>query len=218
LQRQNNFYFFLFISIIIFISSCSNNNLFLPKNGDLLFQDLDSSPLCDGIEKVTQGINGWDFSHIGIVTIINNQHYVLEAFSNGVDTVMLDTFLNRSMNIDKKQKVVVGRLKSQYSYLIEKAIYIGMAMIGEQYDSEFKIDNNKFYCSELIYDMFLKANNNKPIFKLNPMTYKFNGETLEVWEHYFENLNIPIPENEPGINPGGISLSEKITIVHDYTL
>ena len=50
------------------------------------------------------------------------------------------------------------------------------------------------------------------------MTYKVNGKTLPVWEEYFNKLNIPIPEHEPGINPGGISLSNKIRIIHDYSL
>ena len=218
MQRQNNFYFLFFILIAVLNFSCTNNNTFLPKNGDLLFQDLDSSPLCDGIEKVTKGINNQNFSHIGIVIMRNNQHYVLEAFSNGVDTVLLDVFLNRSINHNNKQKVVVGRLNNEYSHLLQKALKIGIDLIGKKYDAEFKINNDKFYCSELIHDIFLEANNNTPIFQLEPMTYKVNGKTLPVWEEYFNNLNIPIPENEPGINPGGISLSNKIRIIHDYSL
>jgi hypothetical protein len=37
------------------------------KEGDLLFQDLDSSPLCDAIELVTPGYNDANFSHIGLI-------------------------------------------------------------------------------------------------------------------------------------------------------
>ena len=48
------------------------------------------------------------------------------------------------------------------------------------------------------------------------MTYQYNGETIDVWIDYFNNLGISIPENEPGINPGGISLSHKIDIVYNY--
>ena len=48
------------------------------------------------------------------------------------------------------------------------------------------------------------------------MTYQYNGETLEIWIDYFNKLNIPIPENQPGINPGGISLSKKIDIIYNY--
>ena len=56
----------------------------------------------------------------------------------------------------------------------------------------------------------------KEFFELKPMTYKLNGETLPIWKDYFQKLNILIPENEPGINPGGISLSSKINIIYNY--
>jgi len=218
LQTQNNFYLFIYLLTIIIIINinCKTKNVFRPEHGDLLFQDLDSSPLCDAIEEVTRGINHSNLSHMGIVTIIDNQYYVLEAFTNGVDTVILDKFLNRSVDSNGKPKIIVGRLKIEYSKLIPKAIDEGIKLVGEKYDDEFKINNNKFYCSELIYDIFLSANNRKEFFHLNPMTYKVNGKTLDIWKEYFQNLNISIPENEPGINPAGISLSEKIDIIYNY--
>ena len=39
---------------------------------------------------------------------------------------------------------------------------------------------------------------------------------MPIWKDYFQKLNILIPENEPGINPGGISLSSKINIIYNY--
>ena len=218
MQTQNNLSTYLFVLLIISIANfnCTKQGNSILKNGDLLFQDLDSSPLCDAIEKVTSGFDNLNFSHIGIVTIVQNKTYVLEAFSNGVDTINLDQFLNRSINSANKPKVVVGRVNKKYSALIPKAIEAGMNLIGKEYDEEFKTNNNKFYCSELIYDIFVEANNNDPFFNLQPMTYKYNGETLDTWVTYFEKLNISIPENEPGINPGGISLSKKIDIIYNY--
>ena len=53
--------------------SCGNNNNkpkedpFTLQIGDLLFQDLDSSPLCGAIELVTPGYKGANLSHIGII-------------------------------------------------------------------------------------------------------------------------------------------------------
>ena len=43
-----------------------------------------------------------------------------------------------------------------------------------------------------------------------------NGDTLQIWKNYYSKLKIKIPQNEPGINPGIMSLSEKIEIVHSY--
>jgi len=218
LQIQNNFWIYLVALLVIStaIFHLNKPDNFRLRNGDLLFQDLDSSPLCDAIEQVTSGFNNLKFSHVGIVIIVKNNTYILEAFSNGVDTITLDQFLNRSLNHKNKPKVVVGRLIKEYSQLIPKAIEVGISLIGKQYDEEFKINNNKFYCSELIYNMFLKANKNHAVFNLQPMTYKHQGKTLDTWLTYFKNLNIPIPENEPGINPGGMSLSKKIDIIYNY--
>ena len=218
MQIQNNFWIYLVALLVIStaIFHLNKPDNFRLRNGDLLFQDLDSSPLCDAIEQVTSGFNNLKFSHVGIVIIVKNNTYILEAFSNGVDTITLDQFLNRSLNHKNKPKVVVGRLIKEYSQLIPKAIEAGISLIGKQYDEEFKINNNKFYCSELIYDMFLKSNKNHAVFNLQPMTYKHQGKTLDTWLTYFKNLNIPIPENEPGINPGGMSRSKKIDIIYNY--
>ena len=214
MQKQSNFFSF-FIIILIFNFSCVKKEKIIIQEGDLLFQDLDSGPLCDGIEQVTHGFNNMNFSHIGIVTNIDKKNYVLEAF-DGVDTVNLEDFLNRSVNNKNQPKVVVGRVKKNHQKLITKAISHGMSLIGLKYDEEFKIDNEKFYCSELIYEIFLVANDNNEFFELQPMTYKLNGQTLPVWQNYFKKLNMLIPENEPGINPGGISLDPKINIIYNY--
>ena len=37
-----------------------NDQLYELKEGDIFFQDIDYSPLCDAIEKVTKGINNKD--------------------------------------------------------------------------------------------------------------------------------------------------------------
>ena len=59
---------YFFILILFVLSSCkTEENKFFLKKGDILFQDLDSSPLCDAIELVTKGYDNRNFSHIGIV-------------------------------------------------------------------------------------------------------------------------------------------------------
>ena len=204
------------IVILIVFKNITNHKQFEFKNGDLIFQDLDSSPLCDGIEQVTAGFDNLDFSHIGIVIVINNKNYILEAFTNGVDTIGIDEFLKRSYDENGKNKIIIGRLKDQYQQLIPKAIKEGLELIGKKYDAEFLINNNKFYCSELIYEIFYSANNQQPFFSLQPMTYKVNNKTLPIWIDYFNKLNTPIPEGKKGINPGGISLSKKIDIIYNY--
>ena len=217
-------YFILFICFI----SCniSDNNDFQLQIGDILFQDLDSSPLCDAIEMVTPGYNNYNFSHIGIIVELGdpnciNPNYiyednirVLEAIPNKVTTTRLDSFLNRSIDSNKKPKVTVGRLKKRYQYSILDAVKFLKNKIGVEYDDYFIKDNNKYYCSELIYEAFEKDS----IFRLYPMTFidPITNNTMNLWQEYYNELETKIPEGEPGINPGVMSISENIEIIHKY--
>ena len=77
----------------------------------------------------------------------------------------------------------------------------------------FLINNNKYYCSELIYESF---KNNK-IFTLEKMNFiNINGEVNEIWKKYFDELNMTIPQGSPGINPASMSKSKNINIIHFY--
>ncbi|NJK86237.1 MAG: hypothetical protein HC906_09955 [Bacteroidales bacterium] len=66
--------------------------------------------------------------------------------------------------------------------------------------------------------LFKKANDGNDFFTLTPMTFKAPGSDsyFPVWENYYHDLGFEIPEGKPGINPGSISRSEKIEIVHVY--
>ena len=187
--------------------------------GDMLFQDSDCGSFCEAIEKVTVGIGGAKFSHIGMVIYNdNNQLVVMEAISLGVVETSLDSFFNRSFDSDHKSKVVVGRLKDTYGYLIPKAIAFAKTKLGAEYDEVFDISNDKYYCSELLYESFKNANEGQPIFELQSMTYKDpdTEEIFPIWVDYFKKLKVDIPEGHPGLNPGGMSTSRYINIVHFY--
>ena len=174
-------YFYLIFSILI---SCTKN--FDLQEGDLLFQDLDSSPLCDAIELVTPGYNEASFSHIGIVVSINDTLKVLEAIPPKVMLTNLDKFLNRSFDKDGNPKVIVGRLKDKYLHSIEEAVSYSKSKLNIEYDEVFLINNNSYYCSELIYEAFLDDS----IFELKPMTFLHpkTKDTLKVWKDYYKEI------------------------------
>lgn len=180
------------------------------KNGDLIFQDMDCGPLCDAIEAVTEGYNGNDFSHMGMVYHRNDTIYIIEAAGSAVRLTTLEKF---SKNTSKP--MYVGRLKKKFRKLIPQAIDFSLQQLGVPYDDAYLYDNGAYYCSELIYDAFKFANNNKPFFELQPMTYKEPGtdEFFPAWVDYYKSINADIPEGLPGCNPGGISTSNKIKVV-----
>jgi hypothetical protein len=190
---------------------------FILQEGDLLFQDIDCGPFCDAIEEVTLGINGAKLSHIGLVVKHDNELFVLEAISAGVVLTPISDFLCRSFDEDGNPKVIVGRLKEPFRKYISDATNFAVQNIGSAYDTVFSITNEAWYCSELIYQSF-KAASNTEFFELAPMSFKSprTDSIFQVWQEYFDEMGIRVPEGEPGINPGGISRSDKIKIVHIY--
>ncbi|MCX6111882.1 MAG: YiiX/YebB-like N1pC/P60 family cysteine hydrolase [Proteobacteria bacterium] len=205
--------------VILFLVSCTKEKDFKLKKGDLLFQDLDCGPVCDAIELATPGLDGARLSHVGVVSRVEKGNvYVIEAFVNGVEEVRFKDFILRSSDKKGKPKVLVGRVNLDEK-LLDKAIEKARSVIGAKYDTGFNFDisDNKYFCSELVYDAF-RDENNKPIFELKPMTFKEPGtnKTKEVWLQYFRDIKIKAPEGGMGISPGEISRSKYVNIVHAY--
>jgi hypothetical protein len=198
--------FYLVFLLTIQITFSQNVEL---KTGDIIFQSMNCGPLCEAINQVTEGYKGKDFSHLGLVYIQNDSIYIIEAAGNAVQLTSLEKF-----KLYTNEPMFVGRLKSKYKKHIPEAIAFSLKQIGTPYDDAYLYDNGSYYCSELIYDAFLDAYD-KPFFELQPMTFKApnSNEYFEVWQEYYDNLKIKIPEGELGCNPGGISLSKKLRII-----
>lgn len=179
------------------------------KDGDFIFQSMNCGELCDAINQVTEGYKGIDFNHIGMVVTQNDSLFILEASGSEVKLTPLETFKTYT-----NQTMYVGRLKKRFQKLIPSAIEFGLQQLGTPYDDAYLYGNGSYYCSELIYDCFLQANE-KPFFKLYPMTFKAPGSNdyFKAWAEYYQKLNIEIPEGKLGCNPGGISTSKKIKIL-----
>jgi len=190
--------------------SCENTP---PKEdlqpGDIVFQDLDCGPMCDAIEAVTEGANGKDYSHCAMVIRENGSLKVIEAIGEGVVVTPLEDFKRRS------SKIQVARLKKKDDAFVQRAIRYAISLKGKPYDEVFLLNNDRYYCSELIYEAFKAANYGKEVFELSPMTFKEpkTHEYYPVWVDYYSKLKCPIPEGKPGLNPGGISRSSKLELI-----
>lgn len=193
-------------------------NDFQMQEGDLLFQDSDCGSFCDAIEAVTEGVEGYDFSHIGMIMKDKERSLkVMEAISEGVVLTPIDEFMDRSKDSLGNSKIIVGRLSSEYQKLVPAAISFINDKMDAEYDSWFDINNDKYYCSELIHLAFQETNG-APIFETPPMTFKKpeTDSTYQIWTDYFRDLKSRIPEGEPGLNPGSMSRSEAVEIVYRY--
>ena len=219
-----SFYTIGWITILIFFWGCAEKPASIQKcndseevleEGDLLFQDLNCGELCEAIEAVTEGINGKDFSHCAMVVKINDTLKVVEAIGDHVQVNSLKHFFARSGDTATMQNITVGRVLEEYQPLIAIAALKAQEYVGQPYDDVFLMDNNRWYCSELLFEVFKKANGNKDFFALNPMTFKDpkTNAFFPAWIDYYQQLKQEIPEGKPGINPGLISRSDKIRIV-----
>ena len=214
--------FVLLINLITLFSDVAVKvNQFELQDGDLIFQESCDGAMGEAIKDVTSGVAGYNFTHVGIVWIDladNNRVYVIEATHPKVCITSLDEYLVPSSK-ECPPKSVVGRLKPPFQRLIPQALAEAKKLVGKDYDDAFDLNNDQYYCSELVYDALLKANDDVAVFPLNVMTFKSKdtGEYSPNWVEHFERLGVFIPEGEWGINPGAMSKQTDILdIVHYY--
>ena len=110
------------------------------REGDVIFQTSKSqqSPL---IQIGTRS----KITHCGIIVMRGGKPYVLETLKTLVLTP-LDKFIARG----EDGKYWIKR-SSKENIKIKYAKYL-----GKPYDLAFKFDNGRFYCSELVYDIYQK--------------------------------------------------------------
>ena len=208
---------FLIIFAVTTTLGCRAQDAFRLRTGDLLFQVNGHSSYTEAIRRVTTGIDQVEFTHVGAVYVEQGKTYVLEAVPYGVIKSPIETFFRNSLIVDGKPVVAVGRLKARLRKNIPQAIERIQALLGKRYDFVFDPDDDDYYCSELIYATYLKADGS-PIFQCAPMTFrdKATGEISPLWIQHFKRYGSEIPEGVPGTNPGDMSRSDQIRIVHRY--
>ena len=108
------------------------------KEGDIIFQ-MSQSKQAPFVMMATGSL----YSHCGIIVYKNNKPYVLEA-SNVVKLTSLDDWYNKS------------RFKTCVTYRVfDKPIKIHYKKyLGQKYDTSFKFNNGRMYCSELVYEIY----------------------------------------------------------------
>jgi hypothetical protein len=88
--------------------------------------------------------------------------------------------------------------------------------LGLPYNAAFQSHGPGLYCSQLVYECY-RDGEGRPLFDLRPMTFRTaDGETGPGWMEYFRGLGVGPPEGVLGTNPGLLSRSAKLAIVHRY--
>lgn len=119
-----------------------------PQEGDVFFQSFPHSPLTDTIEGVTES----PLSHCGLLHQSAEGWVILEA----VEPVR-ETPLAGWVRRGRDGRVQVFRLKAPYRGKIPGMIAAAQAYLGRPYDIRYQLDDEKIYCSELVYKAFRDA-------------------------------------------------------------
>jgi hypothetical protein len=197
----------LFAALFLF-NNCSQTL----HSGDLIFVTSENSDFEKSIVEVTKTKDKTlNFTHVGIINVTDSGIFVIEAApQKGVVYLSFSAFKEENI----KGVLYAGKLKSKYKKYTKDVLNRAFSHLGKEYDYAFDFENDLYYCSELVYDAYAHASGDPHFFFFFNMTFKKEGtdEILPYWVEYFEKLNISVPEGKPGINPNGLSRSEKLIV------
>ena len=153
------------------------------ENGDLIFVK-DDSDIGQAIQESTG-----HYSHVAIFLDEKVYHASGKA---GVVCQKLTEFLESECLYDiySYPKIDIQKVKKR-----------AVQHLGAPYNFSFYPDSDAFYCSQYIAEIL-------PIFETIPM--KFGDDTQEIsdfWREYYQELELPVPLNQPGTNPSQLAAS-----------
>jgi uncharacterized protein YycO len=196
--------FILFLAITIVVYSKQLDYSIL-KDGDIIFQELESDQ-SKAIKLATHS----RYTHVGIIFKLDGRYKVVEAL-DPVRITELGDFIKRGIS----GKCVIKRLKNYNSIinkmLVEKMKNRAMSFIGKRYDIYFEWDNNKLYCSELVWKIYHDSVGIK-VGKLRKLK-DFDLKSPEVKRIMKKRYGNKIPYNETVISPQDIFEADNLTVV-----
>ncbi len=165
-------------------------------DGDILFQISTS-----GQGKAIQLATNSPYSHCGILFRDNNEWMVFEGVQPVKKTPLTDWIKRGQHNI-----VVSKRLKNA-DQLLTPSVKNRMKteankFIGKNYDLTFEWDDERIYCSELVYKIY-KRGAGIEVGKLQKLS-EFDLSNPIVKAKVVERYGTKIPLDEPVISPGAI--------------
>lgn len=130
------------ILLSLFFTNCSSQEF---KDGDIIFHASKSSQ-----SKMLQIATNSNITHVGVIFFKSGKLYVFEAV-NPVKITPLQEFINRGVG----SKYSVKRTKTPISNSELKIMMeYGKRQIGKPYDLKFEWNDDKIYCSELVWKIY----------------------------------------------------------------
>lgn len=184
--------FFIRLSFWTLLLTGCTTELTELRTGDLLFVGGKSD-----MDKAIKESTG-QFTHVAIVVRDSNNLYVYDATPRfGVRQWTYQEFMN---NMDEGDTVIPMRIEEEFD---EDHLRCFLAdAVGTPYDSAFSHNNDRFYCSELVYRSFLDSYCSEYLFAVQRMNWRDKeGNIPDYWVEWFNRVGVPVPEGEWGTNP-----------------
>jgi hypothetical protein len=150
LQRIQHLFFIISFSLSAGIGAAEEKKKtptpsYQAREGDILFQSLFFNDVVHMIEHST----GSPYSHCGIVVLKEGKWMVLQAIGP-----VKETSLQSWTEQGRGGNYAVYRLKPEFQRHIPGMIAAARRMMGRPYDIQYEMDDEKIYCSELIYKAY----------------------------------------------------------------
>jgi uncharacterized protein YycO len=175
------------------------------KDGDIIFQSSQSEQ-CKAIQLPTNSI----YSHCGIIFIEEGEVFVYEAVQP-VKKTKLEEWIKRGKN----EHYVVKRMKNA-SNILTSEILTSMKKecekhVGKKYDLTFEWNDDKIYCSELVWKIYQRSLNIEVGKTQQLKDFDLSHDIVK--KKLKERYGTKIPLNETVISPGSIYESELLELV-----
>lgn len=192
----------LFLGLALWDAWCitATLNAYKPQVGDVVLQSIQPG---GRLLRTIRGVTESPWCHCGVVDRKDGEWVVCEAVGQGVVYTPLDEFLLRGDKI----YFDVYRLKDQFQQHAQKFAECCSAYLGRPYDIQYELDDEKIYCSELVYKAYRDA----------------TGDTLGVvqefgelnWEDYQDDIrhfhgSQELPLTRQVVTPASLELSPQL--------
>jgi uncharacterized protein YycO len=190
------------IFLLLIAAATVSASEYVKQEGDIVFQ---SSPL-NMLVKVIEGCTDSPLSHCGILHHIDGKWRVVEARGN-----VHETDYDQWVKTGREGHLAVYRLKPIYSDKIADMIASAQMHAGKPYDAKFEMDDEKLYCSELVYKAF-KSATGEELGKLQ----KLKELSWEPWKEAIAAIEGgEVPLEREMITPKALSEAEQLDVVYD---
>lgn len=173
-----------------------------PRVGDVILQDIDP---CGRLLRAVKGVSESHWCHCGVVDRVDGQWVVCEAVGSGVRHTPLTHFLFRGDEV----RFAVYRLTDQFSQQADKFAKSCVQYLGRPYDSKYELDDEKIYCSELVYKAYLSATGEPLVNTQRLGDLNWEGYVDEI-KHYSESNDLAAVLEREVVTPVELTYSRRL--------